>query len=47
MKTVYDFSLKDKNGNEVSLNEYKDKVLLIVKWEWAALKLVLLSIAQI
>lgn len=30
MKTVYDFSLKDKNGNEVSLNEYKDKVLLIV-----------------
>ena len=30
MKTVYDFSLKDKNGNKVSLNEYKDKVLLIV-----------------
>lgn len=30
MKTVYDFSLKDKNGNEVSLEQYKGKVLLIV-----------------
>jgi glutathione peroxidase len=30
MKTVYDFSLKDKNGNEVSLSQYKGKVLLIV-----------------
>ncbi len=30
MAKVYDFSLKDKKGNEVSLSEYKDKVLLIV-----------------
>ena len=30
MKTVYDFSLKDKQGNEVSLEQYKCKVLLIV-----------------
>lgn len=30
MKTVYDFSLKDKQGNEVSLSQYKGKVLLIV-----------------
>lgn len=30
MKTVYDFSLKDKSGNEVSLSQYKGKVLLIV-----------------
>lgn len=30
MKTVYDFSLKDKQGNEVSLEQYKGKVLLIV-----------------
>ena len=30
MKTVYDFSLQDKKGNNVSLNEYKGKVLLIV-----------------
>lgn len=30
MKTVYDFSLKDKKGNDVSLSEYKGKVLLIV-----------------
>ena len=30
MKTVYDFSLKDKQGNEVSLEKYKGKVLLIV-----------------
>lgn len=30
MKTVYDFSLKDKKGNEVSLEQYKGKVLLIV-----------------
>ena len=30
MKTVYDFSLKDKKGNEVSLSQYKGKVLLIV-----------------
>jgi len=30
MKTVYDFSLDDKSGNEVSLSQYKGKVLLIV-----------------
>lgn len=30
MKTVYDFSLPDKQGNEVSLSRYKGKVLLIV-----------------
>ena len=30
MKTVYDFTVKDRKGNEVSLAEYKGKVLLIV-----------------
>ena len=30
MKTVYDFTVKDMDGNEVSLAEYKVKVLLIV-----------------
>ena len=30
MKTVYDFTVKDMNGNDVSLSEYKGKVLLIV-----------------
>lgn len=30
MKAVYDFSLKDKKGNDVSLSLYKGKVLLIV-----------------
>ena len=30
MVTVYDFNLKDKKGNEVSLETYKGKVLLIV-----------------
>lgn len=30
MQTVYDFSLKDKKGNDVSLEQYKGKVLLIV-----------------
>ena len=29
MATVYDFNLKDKKGNEVSLETYKGKVLLI------------------
>lgn len=29
-KTVYDFSLKDKKGNQVSLSQYRGKVLLIV-----------------
>ncbi|HHX11232.1 MAG TPA: glutathione peroxidase [Clostridiales bacterium] len=28
--TVYDFKAKDKQGNEVSLSDYKNKVLLIV-----------------
>ena len=28
--TVYDFTVKDRSGNEVSLNEYRGKVLLIV-----------------
>ena len=30
MKTVYDFTVKDMDGNEVSLAEYKGKILLIV-----------------
>ena len=30
MATVYDFMVKDRKGNEVSLSEYKGKVLLIV-----------------
>jgi glutathione peroxidase len=30
MANVYDFSLNDKKGNEVSLSQYKGKVLLIV-----------------
>ena len=30
MKTVYDFSVKDRKGGEVALSEYKGKVLLIV-----------------
>ena len=30
MNTVYDFSVKDRKGNEVKLDEYKGKVLLIV-----------------
>ena len=30
MKTVYDFTVKDRSGNDVSLAEYKGKVLLIV-----------------
>ena len=28
--TVYDFTVKDRSGNEVSLDEYRGKVLLIV-----------------
>lgn len=27
---IYDYSVKDKNDNEISLGEYKGKVLLIV-----------------
>ena len=30
MSTVYDFKVKDRTGNEVSLEDYKGKVLLIV-----------------
>ena len=30
MKTVYDFTVKDRNGKDVSLSEYKGKVILIV-----------------
>ena len=30
MKTVYDFIVKDRKGNEVSLSQYQGKVLLIV-----------------
>ena len=30
MKTVYDFTVKDRKGNDVSLSEHKGKVLLIV-----------------
>lgn len=30
MKTVYDFTVKDRSGNDVSLSEYSGKVLLIV-----------------
>ena len=30
MNTVYDFTVKDRKGNDVSLSEYKGKVLLIV-----------------
>ena len=30
MKNVYDFTVKDRQGSEVSLSEYRGKVLLIV-----------------
>ncbi len=30
MKTVYDYSVKDRQGNDVSLSDYAGKVLLIV-----------------
>ncbi len=30
MKTVYDFTVKDRQGNDVSLSAYRGKVLLIV-----------------
>ena len=30
MKTVYDFTVKDRQGNDVSLSDYQGKVLLIV-----------------
>ena len=30
MKTVYDFTVKDRQGNDVPLSDYKGKVLLIV-----------------
>ena len=31
MAKVYDFTVKDRKGSEVSLQEYAGKVLLIVK----------------
>ena len=30
MKTIYDFSVKDADLNEISLEVYKEKILLIV-----------------
>ena len=30
MKTIYDFTVKDRKGNDVVLSEFKGKVLLIV-----------------
>lgn len=30
MKSVYDFTVKDRKGNDVSLSEYRGKVMLIV-----------------
>ena len=30
MKTIYDFSVKDRKGKDVSLKEYANEVLLIV-----------------
>ncbi len=30
MKTVYDFTVKDRQGNDVSLSDYRGRVLLIV-----------------
>ena len=30
MSSIYDFTVKDRKGNDVSLNDYKGKVLLIV-----------------
>ena len=30
MATIYDFNLLDKQGNNVSLSDYKGKVLLVV-----------------
>ncbi len=30
MNTIYDFTVKDRKGNDVSLSEYRGKVLLIV-----------------
>ena len=31
---VYDFTVKDNKDNDVSLSEYKGKVLLIVNTQW-------------
>ena len=28
--SIYDYFIKDRNGKEISLNEYKGKVLVIV-----------------
>ena len=30
MSSIYDFIVKDRKGNDVSISEYKGKVLLIV-----------------
>jgi glutathione peroxidase len=30
MKTIYDFTVKDRKGNDISLKEYANEVLLIV-----------------
>ena len=30
MATVYEFTVKDRKGNDVALSEYKGKVLLVV-----------------
>ena len=30
MKTIYDFTVKDRQGNDVSLSTYQGRVLLIV-----------------
>ena len=30
MKTIYDFTVKDKKQNDISLSQYKDQVLLVV-----------------
>ena len=30
MRTVYEFSVKDRKGKDVALKEYSDEVLLIV-----------------
>ena len=34
MTTVYDFTVKDRAGSDVSLADYKGKVLLIVNTIW-------------
>ena len=43
MRTVYDFSVKDRKGKNVSLKEYANEVLLIVN---TATKLCLINISE-